>query len=96
MREIWTSTEIEESFQKKWPRVAQVFKIRRHVKEGSKEREEVVYGFTNLPTKIANAKDILDLDQKHWYMENRLHYRRDVTMGEDARAASVLRMLLKP
>ena len=84
VREIWTSTEIDERFQKKWPGVAQIFKIRRYVKEGDKEREEVVYGFTNLPTKIANAKDILDLDQKHWYMENRLHYRRDVTMGEDA------------
>jgi predicted transposase YbfD/YdcC len=84
VREIWTSTEIDKRFQKKWPGIAQIFKIRRYVKEGDKEREEVVYGFTNLPVKIANAKGILDLNQKHWYMENRLHYRRDVTMGEDA------------
>ncbi len=84
VREIWTSTEIDERFQKKWPGVAQIFKIRRYVKEGNKEREEIIYGFTNLLTEIADAKDILDLNQKHWYMENRLHYRRDVTMGEDA------------
>jgi len=84
VREIWTSTDIDERFQKKWPGIAQIYKIRRYVKEGNKEREEIVYGFTNLPIKIANAKDILDLNQKHWHIENRLHYRRDVTMGEDA------------
>ena len=84
VREIWTSTEIDERFQKKWPGIAQIFKIRRYVKEGNKEREEIVYGFTNLPTKIAKANDILELDQKHFHIENRLHYRRDVTMGEDA------------
>jgi hypothetical protein len=27
---------------------------------------------------------LLDLNRKHWYIENRLHYRRDVTLGEDA------------
>jgi predicted transposase YbfD/YdcC len=84
VREIWTSTEINERFQKKWPGIANIYKIRRYVKEGDKEREEVVYGFTNLPIKIANAERILNLNQKHWHIENRLHYRRDVTMGEDA------------
>jgi predicted transposase YbfD/YdcC len=84
VREIWTSTEIDERFQKKWPGIAQIYKIRRYVKEGDKEREEIVYGFTNLPTKIAKAEHILNLNQEHWYIENRLHYRRDVTMGEDA------------
>lgn len=84
VREIWTSTEIDEHLRKKWPGIVQIFKIRRYVKEGEKEREEFVYGFTNLPIEIAGAKDILRLNQKHWYIENRLHYRRDVTMGEDA------------
>ena len=64
VREIWMSTEIDGPFQKKWPGVAQIFKIRRYVKDGNKERYEIVYGFTNLPTEIANAKDILDLNQK--------------------------------
>ncbi len=31
--------------------------------------------------------------QKHWSVENRLHHRRDVTLREDACAASVLKEL---
>jgi hypothetical protein len=27
---------------------------------------------------------LLELNRKHWYIENRLHYRRDVTLKEDA------------
>ena len=55
-----------------------------NVKEGDKEREETVYGLTNLPRKKANASRLLALQQAHWRIENRLHYRRDVTLGEDA------------
>lgn len=57
-------------FEKDWSHLARVFKIRRWVKKGEEER--------------AGAKRILDLNQKHWHRENRLHYRRDVTLGEDA------------
>jgi hypothetical protein len=39
---------------------------------------------TNLPRKKANAERLLQLNRKHWAIENRLHYRRDVTLGEDA------------
>jgi len=83
-REIWTSTQMNEWFEKEWAGIAQIFRIRRYVKEEEKEREEIVYGFTNLPRKKANARRLLDLNQKHWSVENRLHYRRDVTLGEDA------------
>lgn len=64
--------------------VAQVFRIRRRITDGQKEREETVYGLTNLPPRKANAKRLLALQQAHWHIENRLHYRRDVTLGEDA------------
>lgn len=84
VREIWTSTQMNEWFEKEWAGIAQVFVIRRYVKQGEKEREEIVYGFTNLPRKKAKAKRLLELNQKHWRIENRLHYRRDVTLGEDA------------
>ncbi len=57
--------------------------IRRYVKQGEKEREEIVYGFTNLPRKKASAKRLLELNQRHWRIEHRLHYRRDVNLGED-------------
>jgi len=42
-----------------------------------------VYGFTNLPRKKANAKRLLALNQKHWHIENGLHYRHDRTLDED-------------
>jgi predicted transposase YbfD/YdcC len=84
VREIWTSTQMNEWFGKEWAGIAQSFMIRRSVKQGETEREESVYGFTNLSRKQANAKRLLKLKQQHWHIENRLHYRRDVTLGEDA------------
>jgi len=83
-REIWTSTQMNEWFEKDWTGLAQIFRIRRMVKTAEKEREEVVYGITNLPRRKANAARLLALQQEHWRIENRLHYRRDVTLGEDA------------
>jgi predicted transposase YbfD/YdcC len=84
VREIWASTQMNEWFEKEWAGIAQIFTIRRSVKEGGKEREERVYGFTNLPRKKAHAERLLQLNQQHWSIENRLHYRRDVTLKEDA------------
>ena len=83
VREIWTSTQMNAFFEREWAGIAQIFKIRRYVEKEGKEHEEMVYGFTNLPRKKAGAKRLLQLDQKHWSIENRLHYRRDVTLGED-------------
>ncbi|GAC1689943.1 MAG: ISAs1 family transposase [Ktedonobacteraceae bacterium] len=83
-REIWTSTQMNEWFERDWTGLAQIFRLRRVVKEGDKQREEVVYGITNLPRKKASAARLLALQQEHWHIENRLHYRRDVTLGEDA------------
>jgi predicted transposase YbfD/YdcC len=83
-REIWTSTQMNEWFEQEWAGVAQVFKIRRLRKKRGKQEEEIVYGLTNLPRKKAQAERLLELNQKHWRIENRLHYRRDVTLGEDA------------
>jgi len=84
VRELWSSTQMNEWFETEWAGIAQVFRLRRHVKDGDKEREEVVYGVTNLPRKKATAARLLALQQAHWRVENRLHYRRDVTLGEDA------------
>lgn len=84
VREIWTSTQMNEWFAKEWAGIAQIFMIRRSVKEGATEREEDVSGFTNLSRKKAHAKRLLELNQQHWHIENRLHYRRAVTLGEDA------------
>ena len=83
-REIWTSTQMNEFFAKDWAGIAQVYMIKRTVKEKGEERTETVYGITDLPRKKANAERILQLNRSHWAIENRLHHRRDVTLGEDA------------
>jgi len=71
-------------FQEEWTGIAQVFMIRRSVVEKGEERIEIIYGITSLPRKKADASRILELNRKHWFIENRLHHRRDVTLGEDA------------
>jgi predicted transposase YbfD/YdcC len=83
-REIWTSTQMNKYLRKEWAGASQIFMIRRTVIEKGEKRVEVVYGITNLPRKKANAQRLLELNRKHWHIENRLHYRRDVTLGEDA------------
>jgi predicted transposase YbfD/YdcC len=45
---------------------------------------EVVHGITSLSPERADARRLLELTRGHWAIENGLHYRRDVTMGEDA------------
>ncbi len=82
-------------FETEWAGVAQVFRLRRDVKEGDKEREERVYGLTNLPRHKAHASRLLALQQAHWRIENRLHWRRDVTDSGKMHARSEFPVLLK-
>jgi predicted transposase YbfD/YdcC len=84
VRELWSSTQMNEWFETEWAGVAQVFRVRHYAKDGDNEREEILYGVTNLPRKKAHASRLLALQQAHWRIENRLHWRRDVTLGEDA------------
>jgi predicted transposase YbfD/YdcC len=84
VREIYASTQMNEWFEKKWCGIAQVFMIRRTITEKGRTRIETVYGITSLPRKKATASRILQLNRRHWSIENRLHYRKDVTLGEDA------------
>jgi predicted transposase YbfD/YdcC len=45
---------------------------------------ETVYGITSLSITQADASRLLKLTRGHWGIENELHYKRDVTLGEDA------------
>jgi hypothetical protein len=49
-----------------------------------KIRRQTVYGLSNLPMSQMEASRMLDFVRQHWAIENRLHYRHDVTLGEDA------------
>lgn len=84
VREIWASTQMNQFFERKWAGLAQIFMIRRTITEKGKTRIETVYGVTSLPRKKADARRLLQLNRKHWSIENRLHHRKDVTLGEDA------------
>ena len=66
-----------------WPGAAQVFEVERVRTAGGRSTVEVAYGVTSLPRERADAKRLLGLVRGHWGIENRLHYVRDETLGED-------------
>jgi hypothetical protein len=67
-----------------WPGVAQVGRLERTVAAGGEVTVEVQYLITSVPRERAGAAALLGWARGHWGVENRLHYVRDVTMGEDA------------
>jgi predicted transposase YbfD/YdcC len=69
-----------------WPGVKQVFQIERrtrHLRTG-KEEVEVAYGVTSCGAGKVSAEQLLCWSRTYWGIENGLHYRRDVTLREDA------------
>ena len=69
-----------------WPGVQQVFQLERrviHLATGEVS-EETVFGLTSLKSDDVTANQLLTWVQSYWGIENGLHYRRDVTLGEDA------------
>jgi predicted transposase YbfD/YdcC len=45
--------------------------------------QQVVYGFSNLTPSQASPQAMATFLRNHWAIENRLHWRRDVTLHED-------------
>jgi predicted transposase YbfD/YdcC len=76
-----------------WPSVQQVFKLDRHFTHSTtgKVHQESQYGMTSLMANQANPEKMLELVRAEWGIENKLHFRRDVTFHEDK-----TRMTLKP
>jgi predicted transposase YbfD/YdcC len=68
-----------------WPFVQQVFKLDRHFIHSStgKVHQETQYGITSLKANQANPEKMLELVRSEWSIENKLHFRRDVTFQED-------------
>ena len=66
-----------------WPDVGQVFELERVRVVKGKTEVQVVYGITSLGRDEADAKRLLGLARGHWGIENKLHYVRDETLGED-------------
>jgi predicted transposase YbfD/YdcC len=68
-----------------WPGLSQVFQLTRRtlIKKTGKVREETVYGVTSLTAKEASPSRLMEIIRCHWHIENRYHWVRDVTFGED-------------
>ena len=82
-RELVASTELKEFLASSWPGVEQVFCLRRTVEQRGQVRSQTVYGISSLSPRQASASRLLALVRAHWRIENRLHWRRDVTLRED-------------
>ena len=84
-RHLTCSPDLNDWFAKDWEGIEQVFRLERTrllLKAGTIEHE-VIYGLSSLPFQQAPASRLLSVIRNHWAIENRLHWRRDVTLGED-------------
>ncbi len=84
IRSLRSSAELNDYLAPKWPHVAQVFQLQRVVTQHHQRTTETVYGLTSLSAAVAPPPRLLHLIRSYWQIENRLHWRRDVTLGEDA------------
>jgi predicted transposase YbfD/YdcC len=68
-----------------WPHLAQAFVIEKRVWnfKGSLIYQEKRFGITSLPHSVAGPKRLGEIARSEWGIENQLHWRRDVLLGED-------------
>ncbi len=83
-RTLTVSAELKEHLN--WPGVEQVFKLERYFERTQDHHvtHDVTYGITSLSANQVTADELLCIVRQHWGIENGLHYRRDVTLHEDA------------
>ncbi len=99
VRRIRTTCELNLYLADQWPGVAQVFLVERQITEHGRTTRSFVGGITSLTPAQASPQRLLQLLRDHWHIENRNHWRRDASLGEDAckvasiRAALTLAML---
>lgn len=68
-----------------FPGAAQAFRLRRDTGDldGVWEHKEIVYGITSMLVDLANPAHLNYYERRHWVVENRLHWVRDVSFDED-------------
>jgi predicted transposase YbfD/YdcC len=77
-----------------WPGLAQVYRLERKIqgwRSGKCYRTscEIEFGITSLTRQKASPSRLLEIRRAHWGIESGLHYRRDVTLKEDATRMTV-------
>ena len=82
-RQITTSPDLNDYLRRDWGEVGQVFRVERERTSRDKHSVEVVYGWTSLSPKRCAPERLAQVIRAHWAVENRLHWRRDATLGED-------------
>ena len=87
-RRLWASTALVGDSD--WPGLAQALCVEREVVElaTGEVRRERAYAVTSLAPAQADAATALAPWRGHWEIENRLHWVRDVTFGEDRSPAT--------
>lgn len=83
-RVLETSSALNEYLE--WPAVQQLLRrtSRRICLSTGEVSETTTYAITSLPPHLADATQLEAFWRAHWTIENRVHYVRDVTLGEDA------------
>ncbi|MGH2557843.1 MAG: ISAs1 family transposase [Thermomicrobiales bacterium] len=81
-RALAAATDLTDSLD--WPGQAQVVRLARTWREHGLGKRALHYGITRLAPEDADPARLLALKRGHWAIENRLHRRKDVTLGEDA------------
>lgn len=81
-RRLTSSTTVNDHLN--WPDVQQVCQLTRTTDRGGQRTTQVQYAVTSVPRELAEAPQLLAWWRRHWHIENRLHWVRDVTFGEDA------------
>lgn len=77
-----------------WPGLAQVYRLEREIQWWRSNKcyrlsREIEFGITSLSRKKAGPTQLLEIRRAHWGIETGLHYRRDVTLKEDAARMTV-------
>ncbi len=67
-----------------WPGAKQVCLLERTRRIKGKKTTETVCAITSLGAEEASAERLLAIARGHWDIENRLHWVRDMSLGEDA------------
>ncbi len=80
-RRLVTTTQLNEHLD--WPGAQQVCQLTRTTQRKGEWTTEVQYAITSVHRNQANVDSLLKWWRVHWHIENRLHWLRDETFGED-------------